>query len=166
MRRDGPRNAHRKESGQSNSQKRVVLENAGNQRNGMVIVPEDRVDCMSCHSDLAPPFPTLPGVAPGLKMRDPMMHGIEVRSITIRGFRNNGLFTENVDGFKIIDVESIDNRNYGIFPTLSRNGLITESRAIGSDLDSGIWVETSENVVVSNNLAVGNVNGFEVSNRT
>ena len=39
----------------------------------------------------------------GLKMRDPMMHGIEIRGITIRGFRNNGLFTENVDGFRIID---------------------------------------------------------------
>ncbi len=150
--------------GQSNPSKRVILENSGNQRNGIVVVPEDRADCMGCHSSLAPPFPVLPGVAPGLKMREPMMHGIEIRGITIRGFSNNGLFTENVDGFKIIDVESVDNRNYGIFPTLSKNGLITHSKASGSDLDSGIWVETSENVVVTHNLVEGNVNGFEVSN--
>ena len=150
--------------GQTTKKKRVVIENAGNQRNGIVVVPEDRVDCMSCHTDLAPPFPIKDGVKKGLKMREPMMHGFEIRGITIRGFRNNGLFTENVDGFKIIDVESVNNRNYGIFPTLSKNGLISHSKSIGSDLDSGIWVETSENVVVRNSFVSGNVNGFEVSN--
>lgn len=150
--------------GQTTKKKRVVLENAGNQRNGIVVVPEDRTDCMGCHTDLAPPFPVHPGTPKGLKMRDPMQHGIEIRGITIKGFRNNGLFTENVDGFRIIDVESIDNRNYGIFPTLSKNGLISHSKAIGSSLDSGIWVETSENVTVQHSLVTGNVNGLEVSN--
>ncbi len=150
--------------GQRAPGKRVILENAGNQRNGIVVVPQDRTDCMSCHTDLAPPFPIKPWVPTGLSMRDPMIPEIEIRSITIRGFRNNGLFTENVDGFRIIDVESVDNRNYGIFPTLSKNGLVTHSRATGSDHDSGIWVETSENVVVAHNYVAGNVNGFEVSN--
>jgi len=150
--------------GQRATGKEVVFENAGNQRNGIMVVPEDRVDCMSCHSDLAPPFPTLPGVEPGLKMREPMMNGFEIRNITIRGFDNNGLFTENVDGFKIINVHSVDNRNYGIFPTLSKNGLVTHSTATGSDTDSGIWVETSENVVVTHNYVADNVNGIEVSN--
>lgn len=150
--------------GQTTKNKRVVFENAGNQRNGIVVVPEDRADCMSCHTDLAPPFPTKPGVPPGLKMRDPMLIGFEIRGFTIRGFSNNGLFTENVDGFKIIDVISDRNRNYGIFPTLSKNGLISHSQAIGSDLDSGIWVETSENVVVVHSLLEDNVNGLEVSN--
>jgi parallel beta-helix repeat protein len=150
--------------GQKTRKKRVVLENAGNQRNGIVVVPEDRTDCMGCHTDLAPPFPVHPGTPMGLKMRDPMQHGIEIRGITIKGFRNNGLFTENVDGFRIIDVESIDNRNYGIFPTLSRNGLISHSKAVGSSLDSGIWVETSENVTVQHSFVSGNVNGLEVSN--
>lgn len=150
--------------GQTTKKKRVVIENAGNQRNGIVVVPEDRADCMGCHTDLAPPFPVHPGTPMGLKMREPMMHGIEIRGITIRGFRNNGLFTENVDGFRIIDVESIDNRNYGIFPTLSKNGLISHSKAIGSSLDSGIWVETSENVTVQHSFVTGNVNGLEVSN--
>ena len=150
--------------GQTTKNKRVIFENAGSQRNGIVVVPDDRTDCMSCHTDLAPPFPVKPGVPPGLKMREPMMHGFEIRGFTIRGFRNNGLFTENVDGFKIIDVVSEDNRNYGIFPTLSKNGLISHSKAIGSDLDSGIWVETSENVTVVHSVVSGNVNGFEVSN--
>jgi parallel beta-helix repeat protein len=150
--------------GQTTKNKRVVFENAGNQRNGIVVVPEDRADCMSCHTDLAPPFPTKPGVPPGLKMREPMMHGFEIRGFTIKGFDNNGLFTENVDGFKIIDVVSQDNRNYGIFPTLSKNGLISHSKAVGSDLDSGIWIETSENVKLVHSVVSGNVNGIEVSN--
>lgn len=144
--------------------RRVVIENAGNQRNGIVAVPEDRTDCMECHTDLAPPFPTHEGLEMGLKMREPMIRGLWISGITIQGFHNNGLFTENVDGFKFVDVESIDNPNYGIFPTLSKNGVITRSKAIGSDLDSGIWVETSENVRVTHNIVSGNVNGFEVSN--
>jgi len=149
--------------GQTGPGKRVVLENAGNQRNGIVVVPDDRTECMACHTDLSQPFPVKEGVAMGLEMREPMTHGIEIRGITIRGFRNNGLFTENVDGFQIVDVESVDNADYGIFPTLSKNGIVTHSRATGSH-DSGIWVETSENVLVSYNLVEGNVNGFEVSN--
>jgi parallel beta-helix repeat protein len=150
--------------GQTTKDKRVVLENAGSQRNGIVVVPEDRADCMSCHTDLGPPFPVKPGTPMGLKMREPMMNDFEIRGIDIKGFRNNGLFTENLDGFLISDVKSIDNRNYGIFPVLSKNGIITHTEAVGSDLDSGIWIETSENVVLRHSVVSGNVNGIEVSN--
>jgi len=149
--------------GQSNPRKRVVLRNAGNQRNGIVVVPPMVSDCMSCHASMAPPFALQPGVEPGLPDPQPLLYDIEVSGITIDGFRNNGLFTERVDGFTISDVETIGNKSYGIFPTLSRNGIVTRSRATGSD-DSGIWVETSENVQVTHNLVEGNVNGFEVSN--
>jgi parallel beta-helix repeat protein len=150
--------------GQKTPNKRVIIENAGNQRNGIVVVPPAEKDCMSCHSSMAPPFPLLPGVEPGPPNPEPLLYDIEIRSITIRGFGNNGLFTQRVDGYKIIDVESINNRNYGIFPTLSRNGLVTHSYATGSDLDSGIWVQSSENTLVTHNLAEDNVNGFEISN--
>lgn len=149
--------------GQTTKKKRVVLQNAGNQRNGIVVVPPERNDCMGCHESMAPPFKLRPGVESGPMNADPVVYGFEIRGFTIDGFVNNGLFTERVDGFKIIDVESRGNRNYGIFPTLSKNGLITHSRASGSD-DSGIWVETSENVQVVHNQVSGNVNGFEVSN--
>jgi parallel beta-helix repeat protein len=150
--------------GQKTPNKRVIIENAGNQRNGIVVVPPAEKDCMSCHSSMAPPFPLLPGVEPGPPNPEPLLYDIEIRSITIRGFGNNGLFTQRVDGYKIIDVESINNRNYGIFPTLSRNGLVTHSYATGSDLDSGIWVQSSENTLVTHNLAENNVVGFEISN--
>jgi hypothetical protein len=57
-------------------------------------------------------------------------------------WRPYGLFTESVDGFTFVDVETINLPGYGIFPTLSKNGSIRQSRAFDSD-DSGIWVETS-----------------------
>jgi len=148
--------------GQSNKQKRVVIKNAGGQQNGIAVVPPMVTECMSCHSSLELPFPLLPGVEPGLPDPEPLVYDIEVKSITIEGFRN-GLFTERLDGFLFDDVESIDNVGYGIFPVLSRNGVIRNSYASGSD-DSGIWIETSENVIATNNLVEYNVNGFEVSN--
>ena len=149
--------------GQSNKNKRVIIKSTGGQRNGIVIAPPEVTDCMSCHEDMAPPFPLLPGVQPGLPDPMPLLYDIEVSGITIEGFRNNGLFTERVSDFLIDDVASINNKGYGIFPVLSRNGVITNSYATGSH-DSGIWIETSENVVATNNLVEGNVNGFEVSN--
>jgi hypothetical protein len=150
--------------GFSTKKRRVVLENAGNQRNGIAAVPSDRSDCMGCHTDLAPPFPLIDGADPEMmKSTEPAIHGLLIRGITIKDFVNNGLFTENVDRFAIIDVISEGNKNYGIFPTLSSNGIITHSKATGAN-DSGIWVETSENVRVTHSLVEGNVNGFEISN--
>ena len=141
----------------------VVLENSGGQRNGIVAVPADHTACMSCHASLAPPFQLLEGVDPTPRSQDPVIHGLTISGITIKGFSNNGLFTRNVDGFAFVDVHSVDNPNYGIFPTLSRNGLITRCSATGAD-DSGIWIETSANVAATYNRVEGNVNGFEVSN--
>lgn len=150
--------------GKSHGDRRVILENAGGQRNGIVVVPEDRTACMDCHESMSPPFPLLPGVVhSGPGFPDPVIHGFEIEGITIRNFANNGLFLERVDGFHIEDLQSIENDDYGIFPTRSRNGEIEESYVRGSD-DAGIWVETSEHVVVEENLVEDNVNGLEVSN--
>ena len=162
-------------------EERVIIKSTRNQRNGIVIVPPvvplaaqpkgansaevERTDCMGCHTDLAPPFPLHPNVPKIIpKENEPWLSDIKVIGITIQGFSNNGLFTEHVDGFEFDDVESIDNRNYGIFPVLSRNGVISNSYSTGSDLDSALWVETSENVDVIGNLVENSVNGIEVSN--
>ncbi len=161
-------------------EERVIVRSTGDpQRNGIVIVPlevpaeaqplfglkVERTDCMGCHSDMAPPFPLLPGVPHViLKQNDPWLTDIRVEGITIQGFSNNGLFTEHVDDFVFDDVESVDNRNYGIFPVLSANGVIRNSYSTGSDLDSALWVETSVDVEVRGNLVENSVNGIEVSN--
>jgi parallel beta-helix repeat protein len=165
--------------GQSNKNKRVIIQSTNGQRNGIVITPPDvsdaaqpqgrivetRTDCMSCHTDMAPPFPLHPDVPAVVPTEeDPYLYDIKVESITIRDFVNNGLWTEHVDGFVFDDIESINNSNYGIFPVLSKNGVITNSYSTGSDLDSALWVETSVNVLVEGNLVENSVNGIEVSN--
>ena len=149
--------------GLSTPKKKVVLENSGGQRNGIVAVPAAHTDCMSCHASMAPPFELLPGIDASALPPQPVIYGLSISGITIKDFSNNGLFTRNVDGFKFIDVHSVGNKNYGIFPTLSKNGLIAHSSATGAD-DSGIWIETSEKVSAIHNRVEGNVNGFEVSN--
>jgi len=167
--------------GQSNSQKRVRLLATNGQRNGIVVVPPDvpaaaqprrpgspplkRTDCMGCHTDMGPPFPRFSDVPNVIPMdTDPWLHDIVIQGITVEGFSNNGIFTEHVDGFVFDDVESINNRNYGIFPVLSKNGVIKNSYSTGSDLDSALWVETSENVLVQGNVVENSTNGIEVSN--
>ena len=50
---------------------RVVFENAGNQHNGIVVVPDDRTDCMSCHSSMAPPFPLRAASSPACRCASP-----------------------------------------------------------------------------------------------
>ncbi len=149
--------------GLSTPKRRVVLENSGGQNNGIAVVAAAHTDCMRCHSSLAPPFPLRQGVDMGSTTTLPAIKGLTVKGITIKDFVNNGLFTRNVDGFAIVDVHSEGNKNYGIFPVSSRNGIITRSSASGAD-DTGIWVETSQNVQVTHNLVEGNVNGFEISN--
>ena len=167
--------------GQSNSQKRVMFRSTGGQRNGIVIRPPEvpaamqpdrpgyeplaSTDCMGCHSDMGPPFPLLPDVPDVMPTEsDPWIYDITIGSIDIEGFRNNGLNTEHVDGFVFRDVVSSDNLNYGIFPVLSKNGVITDCYSTGSTFDSALWVETSENVLVQRNIVENSTSGIEVSN--
>jgi parallel beta-helix repeat protein len=142
---------------------KVVLENSGGQKNGIAAVEGAHRSCMDCHTSLAPPFPVLPKVGPLEPVTTPSIKGLRIEGITMKDFANNGLFTRGVEDFAIVDVHSVGNKNYGIFPVSSRNGIITRSSAVGAD-DSGIWVETSEHVEVTHNLVEGNVNGFEISN--
>jgi parallel beta-helix repeat protein len=151
--------------GLSTQREPVVLESYGEQRNGIVAVPATHTSCMGCHSSLAPPFPRLPGkeTTESATSNGPAISGLTISGITIKDFANNGLFTRGVYDFAIVGVHSVGNRSYGIFPVSSANGIITQSSATGAD-DSGIWVETSENVRVTHNVVEDNVNGFEISN--
>ncbi len=149
--------------GLSSHRGQVVLENSGGQLNAIVAVPADHTNCMGCHSSLAPPFPRLPGIPDETMPPTPSITGLTVSGITMKDFANNGLFARGVDGFAFVDVHAVGNKNYGIFPVSSRNGVITRCSASGSN-DTGIWVETSQNVAVTHNLVEGNVNGFEISN--
>ena len=123
--------------GLSTPGKPVILRNPGWQANGIAAVPAEHTDCRRCHSTLAPPFTTHPWVEMTVS-HDPEIDGLTVAGLTIEGFTNNGLFTRNVSNFRIVDVHSVDNVNYGIFPTLSQDGLIANSSATGSRDSAGV----------------------------
>ena len=136
---------------------KVILESTGGQENGIVITPEP--NCSECHLSLRQPTRLRRNMPPATKER---INGFEIKGFTIKGFEN-GIFTRHLDNFRIVNNMSIDNKEYGIFPTLSSQGLVANNYATGSD-DSGIWIETSEDIIVRNNLVEENVFGLEISN--
>ena len=84
-------------------------------------------------------------------------------NVTVRDFDENGVFLFGVDKFLISHVTTEDNGEYGIFPAHSAHGRIEHSSASGHS-DTGIYVGQSRNVRVRQNVAFGNVIGFEVEN--
>jgi parallel beta-helix repeat protein len=150
---------------------KVILENAGGQNNGIAVVPPQETECQECHETLngiarvrAQCASELSCPASGAALEEQhFVYGFTLQGFTVKDFDNNGIFTRFVDGFRIMNNESINNGQYGIFPVSSRNGVVSHNTAWESD-DSGIWIETSENVRVTHNLAYDNVNGFQISN--
>jgi hypothetical protein len=88
--------------------------------------------------------------------------GLVIKGFTVQGFPNNGIFTRNVDNFRIEENESIDNLENGIWPTLSANGLVKKNVSYGSQ-DSAMWVEGSENVRVIRNELHDSPTGLEIT---
>lgn len=99
----------------------------------------------------------------GILARD--VEDIEIRNLTIRGFGANGVLLVRVDGFRLSGLAAEDNGAYGLFPVLSRHGVIERSTASGH-ADAGIYVGQSEDVDIRTSEAFGNVNGFEIENST
>ena len=90
------------------------------------------------------------------------LHGFYVRGFTVEDFPRNGIQTRWVDGFEFVGNESARNRNNGIYPTLSANGMVRDNVSYGS-LDTAMWVAASENVRVINNVLYDSVIGFEIT---
>jgi parallel beta-helix repeat protein len=89
--------------------------------------------------------------------------GVIIHGIAVHGFERNGVFLRNVQGFTIRDVVATDNGAYGIYPVLSREGVMRHNRASGH-ADAGLYIGQSSDVVIEHNDVRGNVIGIEVSN--
>lgn len=98
----------------------------------------------------------------GITVRD-NANGFVLKNVTVRDFEENGVFLIRVDNFLLDHVITIDNGEYGLFPLFCKNGLIENCSATGHS-DTGIYIGQSSNVIMQNNKAYGNVNGFEVEN--
>jgi parallel beta-helix repeat protein len=155
--------------GSGSADEKVILEALEGQANGIVVTPGPQ--CSECHSRLdglarlraeLSPATECPATGETLAA-GARIDGFTLFRFTIKGFEGSGVFTKRVDDFRIVKNESIGNGAYGIFPTLSRRGVVEESQVRGSNR-SGIWIERSQDVVVRHNLVEDNVNGLGISN--
>ncbi len=93
-----------------------------------------------------------------------------VESLAVEDTKTDAIKTEGSTHvvFRNLRVEwtggpSPDNGAYGLYPVLSKDVLIENCLVIGAS-DAGIYVGQSENTIVRNNEARGNVAGIEIEN--
>jgi parallel beta-helix repeat protein len=89
--------------------------------------------------------------------------GFTLRNVTVTGFGQNGVSLVHVDHFVVAHVALANDGQYGVFPLFSAHGLIEHSTATGQ-ADTGFYVGQSHDVLLTNDVASHNVNGFEVEN--
>lgn len=131
----------------------VVLENAGRQGFGVWVSPANST--AGPQSDPEKP----PCGFDGSHIR-----GFTIEGFTLRGFAQHGLHLACVHGFRIENNIAEGNHVYGLFPVLSRQGIISGNIVRGSDKDAGIYVGQSDRVLIAGNRAEKNLLGLEVEN--
>lgn len=97
-------------------------------------------------------------------------NNITVEDLSIEDAPGDGIKAQHTDGvtFRRINVtwtngDKSKNGTYAIYPVQCKNVVIDECIASHSK-DAGIYVGQSENIVVKNSLAFGNVAGIEIEN--
>jgi parallel beta-helix repeat protein len=95
---------------------------------------------------------------------------ISIEDLSIEDAPGDGIKAQHTDGmtFRRINVtwtnrDKSKNGTYAIYPVQCKNVVIDECIASHSK-DAGIYVGQSENIVVKNSLAYGNVAGIEIEN--
>ena len=95
---------------------------------------------------------------------------ISIEDLSIEDAPGDGIKAQHTDGitFRRINVtwtngDKSENGTYAIYPVQCKNVMIDECIASHSK-DAGIYVGQSENIVVKNSLAFGNVAGIEIEN--
>jgi parallel beta-helix repeat protein len=141
--------------GLSSSDEHVILASAGTQSYGIWVSPanslhdpaRDDEDPLCAHPDTAA-----------------VLRGFSIRGFTIRGFATHGVHLACVDGFSIVDNRSEDNRVYGLFPVLSRHGLVAGNVVTGTTDDAAVYVGQSERVLITGNRVDRSLIGIEIEN--
>ncbi len=95
---------------------------------------------------------------------------ITIQDLTVEDAPGDGIKAQHTDGitFRRINVtwtngDKSKNGTYAIYPVQCKNVMIDEVIASHSR-DAGIYVGQSENIIVKNSLAFGNVAGIEIEN--
>ena len=124
-------------------QGRVVLEVNGDQDEGIAVGKTDDPSCLDDDSL--------------------QVNGSLIRNVTVKGFEDDGVFLFCVDGFRVTQVQAIDNQEYAIFPSHSFNGRVDRSFASGAN-DTGFYIGQSHDSRMDHNYATDNVSGYEIEN--
>ena len=125
--------------------KDVVLDNAGDQDEGIAVGKTDDPACLTDDSL--------------------QVNGSLIKGITVTDFEDDGVFLYCVDGFRITEVQAIGNLEYAIFPSHSFNGRVDRSFASGAN-DTGFYIGQSHDAQMDHNVATDNVSGYEIENST
>jgi len=135
----------------------VILKNAGAQSFGIWVSP----------ANSAGPGPQADDEHPPCGLSGPTqrtLHGFTLKGFTVRGFAVHGVHLACVDGFSLLDNVAEDNLVYGLFPVVSRNGLLAGNLVTGTTHDAAIYVGQSDNVLIAGNRAERNLLGIEIEN--
>ena len=99
-------------------------------------------------------------------------NSIRIENLTIRDSKGDALKTSNCDKISFVNVGTVwsgdpstDNGAYGLYPVLCTEVFIDNCYAYGAS-DAGIYVGQSDQVILKNSLAEGNVAGIEIENTT
>lgn len=83
--------------------------------------------------------------------------------LAVKNYTDNGVLVEGATGVHLYDLYAERTGTYGVYPVRSTNVLVERVEVTGVE-DAGIYVGQSENAVVRDCLAYGNVAGIELEN--
>lgn len=83
--------------------------------------------------------------------------------LAFKNYTDNGVLVEGATGVHLYDIYAERVGTYGVYPVRSTNVLVERVEVTGVE-DAGIYVGQSENAIVRDCLAYGNVAGIELEN--
>ena len=86
-----------------------------------------------------------------------------VGNLHVRNYTDNGVLVEGSQGVHFHDIVAENVGTYGVYPVRSSDVVIERVTVSGVD-DAGIYAGQSENVIVRDSTAFGNVIGIELEN--
>ncbi len=90
-------------------------------------------------------------------------NGFEMAFFQVRNYTDNGVLVEGARGVYLHDLFAENTGTYGVYPVHCTDVVIERVTATGVN-DAGIYAGQSENVVIRDSVAYGNVIGIEVEN--
>ncbi len=84
-------------------------------------------------------------------------------NLIVKNYQANGILVNGSDGVTLRDIFADDTGEYGLFPVHTKNVLM-ENNVVTRASDAALYIGQSEDIMVRNNEAYGNVTGLEFEN--